>query len=91
MDPATGQPRFVLEQDYNIAFRKKPVEQSMYDKGVIEMNDLVQVFNGILSGQYMRIVPVPNDNNHTWHSWLDNKFEPDEASQKVMDHILQVL
>ena len=43
MDPATGQPRFVLEQDYNIAFRKKPVEQSMYDKGVIEMNDLVQV------------------------------------------------
>ena len=84
MDPATGQPRFVLEQDYNIAFRKKPVEQSMYDKGVIEMNDLVQVFNGILSGQYMRIVPVPNDNNHTWHSWLDNKFEPDEASQKVM-------
>jgi hypothetical protein len=53
-------------------------------KGIIELNDQVQVFNGILSGQYMRIVPVPNDNNYTWHSWLDNKFEPDEASQKVM-------
>jgi hypothetical protein len=33
MDPTTGQPRFVLEQDYNTAFRKKPGEQSMYDKG----------------------------------------------------------
>lgn len=32
----------------------------------------------------MRIVPVKNDANHTWHSWLDQKFEPDMESQQVM-------
>ena len=25
-----------------------------------------------------------NDANHTWHSWLDQKFEPDMESQQVM-------
>ena len=32
----------------------------------------------------MRIVPVKNDPNSTWHSWLDQNFEPDMESQKVM-------
>jgi len=84
VDLSTGQPKFVLEEDYNVAFRKKPSEQNNYDKAVISTNDQVQVFNGILSGQYMRIVPVQNDNNYTWHSWLDRNFEPDEESQKIM-------
>lgn len=81
---ASGQLHYVLEDDYNIAFRKKPADQSNYDKEVIAVNDRVQVFNEFFSGQLMRIVPVQNDPNNTWHSWLDQNFEPDEASQKVM-------
>lgn len=80
----TGALHYVLEEDYNAAFRKKPAEQSNYDKEVIAVNDRVQVFNEFFSGQLMRIVPVQNDPNSTWHSWLDQNFEPDEASQKVM-------
>jgi len=81
---ANGQLHYVLEEDYNAAFRKKPAEQSNYDKEVIAVNDRVQVFNEFFSGQLMRIVPVQNDSNNTWHSWLDQNFEPDEAAQKVM-------
>lgn len=80
----TGALHYVLEEDYNIAFRKKPAEQTNYDKEVIAVNDRVQVFNEFFSGQLLRIVPVENDPNNTWHSWLDQNFEPDEASQKVM-------
>lgn len=79
-----GQLHYVLEEDYNTAFRKKPADQSNYDKEVISVNDRVQVFNEFFSGQLMRIVPVQNDPNNTWHSWLDQNFEPDEVSQKVM-------
>lgn len=79
-----GQLHYVLEEDYNTAFRKKPADQTNYDKEVIAVNDRVQVFNEFFSGQFMRIVPVQNDPNSTWHSWLDQNFEPDEASQKVM-------
>ena len=81
---ANGNLSYILEEDYNIAFRKKPAEQTNYDKEVISVNERVQIFNEFFSGQFMRIVPVKNDANHTWHSWLDQKFEPDMESQKVM-------
>ncbi|SHM85805.1 cytochrome c-type biogenesis protein CcsB [Chryseobacterium carnipullorum] len=79
-----GQLHYVLEEDYNIAFRKKPAEQSKYDLAVIDLNDRVQAFNEFFSGQFMRIVPVKNDPNSTWHSWLGQNFEPDPESQAVM-------
>ncbi|MFZ4928358.1 cytochrome c biogenesis protein CcsA [Chryseobacterium sp. Mn2064] len=81
---ANGNLNYILEHDYNTAFRKKPAEQTNYDKEVIAVNERVQIFNEFFSGQFMRIVPVKNDANHTWHSWLDQKFEPDMESQEVM-------
>lgn len=81
---ANGNLTYILEHDYNTAFRKKPAEQTNYDKEVIAVNERVQIFNEFFSGQFMRIVPVKNDPNHTWHSWLDQKFEPDMESQQVM-------
>ncbi len=81
---ANGNLNYVLEEDYNIAFAKKPAEQSNYDKEVIAVNERVQIFNEFFSGQFMRIVPVKNDPNSTWHSWLDQNFEPDMESQAVM-------
>lgn len=81
---ANGNLKYILESDYNTAFRKKPAEQTNYDKEVIAVNERVQIFNEFFSGQFMRIVPVKNDPNHTWHSWLDQKMEPDMESQLVM-------
>lgn len=84
VDSKTGELKYVLEDDYNTAFRKKMSEQTNYDKEVIAVNDRVQVFNEFFSGQFLRVVPVPNDVNHRWNSWLDENFEPDMESQKVM-------
>ncbi|SDI39162.1 cytochrome c biogenesis protein CcsA [Chryseobacterium jejuense] len=84
VDKRTGMLSYVLERDYNAAFAKKPADQSEYDKQVIKLNERVQIFNEFFSGQFLRIVPVKNDANHTWHSWLDQKFEPDMESQQVM-------
>ncbi len=81
---ANGNLTYILDEDYNTAFRKKPAEQTEYDKQVIKINEKVQIFNGFFSGQFMRIVPVKNDPNHTWHSWLDQNMEPDTESQQVM-------
>ncbi|ANF53249.1 cytochrome C biogenesis protein CcsB [Chryseobacterium glaciei] len=81
---ANGNLTYILEADYNTAFRKKASEQTEYDKQIIKVNERVQIFNEFFSGQFMKIVPVKNDANHTWHSWLDQKFEPDMESQQVM-------
>ena len=79
-----GNLRFVLEDDYNDAFRKKPAERTRYDEAVIKLNDKVQVLNGIMSYQYFRTVPVKNDSNHTWNSVMTPSFEPDENAQAVL-------
>ncbi len=84
MDPKTKNIHYILEEDYNTAFGKRAADQSKYDQAVIDLNDRMQVFNEFFSGQFMRIVPVQNDPNHTWNSWLNNNFEPDLESQKVM-------
>lgn len=81
---AQGMPRFILEDDFNIAFRKKPAEQSKYDLEVIAINERVQIFYGILSGQYFRIIPIQNDPNHTWNSWLDQEQKADPQAQNVI-------
>lgn len=84
IDPKTKNINFILEDDYNEAFRKKPSEQSEYDKQIIKLNERVQIFNEFFSGQFLRIVPVKNDPNHRWNSWLDENFEPDTESQQAM-------
>lgn len=80
----SGNLRFVLEDDYNEAFRKKSSERTRYDEAVIKLNDKVQVLNGIMSYQYFRTVPVKNDPNHTWSSVMTPTFEPDENAQAVL-------
>lgn len=84
IDPKTKNIHFILEHDYNVAFSKKPSEQSEYDKQIIKLNERVQIFNEFFSGQFLRIVPVKNDPNHRWNSWLNENFEPDTESQQVM-------
>lgn len=81
---ANGNLNYVLEEDYNEAFQKKPADQTNYDKEVIAVNERVQIFNEFFSGHFMRIVPVKNDPNNRWNSWLDQNFEPHMESQQVM-------
>lgn len=64
-----GQPHFLLEADYQRAFAKKPAEQNNYDKELIELNDKLQVMQIVISGQYLRVLPIPNDPNNTWIAW----------------------
>ena len=84
VNPTTGMIQFVLEEDFNAAFARKPAEQSKYDREVIAINERVQIFNEFFSGQFMRIIPIKNDPNNRWNSWLDYNFEPDMAAQEVM-------
>ncbi|WP_018675600.1 c-type cytochrome biogenesis protein CcsB [Riemerella columbina] len=79
-----GSLRFILEDDYNIAFNKKPAEQSRYDQAVIKLNDKVQVMNGLMAWQYFRVIPVQNDPNHKWNSVMDTNFEVDSTAQNIL-------
>jgi len=74
---SSGNIAYVLENDYNTAFRKKIAEQTEYDKEVIKANDRMQVLNALLSYQYFRVAPSPNDPNHKWNAPVTEQFMPD--------------
>lgn len=76
-----GQPRFILEDDYQRAFAKKPAEQNNYDKELIELNDKLQVMQIVISGQYLRVLPVPNDPNNTWVAWSSEHAQQEGAQE----------
>ena len=76
--------KFILEEDFNTAFRKNQRNKAIMIKKVISVNERVQVFYGLLSGQYFRVVPIQNDPNHTWNSWLDAEQKADPQAQNVI-------
>ena len=61
-----GDAHFLLEQEYSSAFARRAADQDNYDKEVIELNDKMQVVQMLLSGMYLRILPVRGDSNNTW-------------------------
>lgn len=79
-----GKPYFVLEEDFRKAFAKKPADQSNYDKEVIEINDKLQVMQALISGQFLRFVPIKNDPKHTWISWQNVELETDSAALELI-------
>jgi len=81
---AEGEPTFVLENDFKTAFAKKPSEQNNYDKQVIELNDKLQVLQGLISGMYLRFIPIQNDASNTWTSWLTPEFKLDSTASKII-------
>ncbi|MDR2123351.1 MAG: c-type cytochrome biogenesis protein CcsB [Flavobacteriaceae bacterium] len=79
-----GTPYFVLEDEFKKAFAKKPADQSNYDKEIIELNDKLQVMQSIISGQYLRFIPIQNDPKHTWTSWITPDFKTDSIALNLI-------
>lgn len=48
------------------ANRKDPIDKSKLDKLLIQVDERVNILNNWFSGTMLRVVPLPNDPNHTW-------------------------
>ncbi|WP_185859352.1 cytochrome c biogenesis protein CcsA [Blattabacterium cuenoti] len=70
LDPKTSRLKFVLQEDYEKAFSKNPMQRDEYDKAVLSLSERVGIIHEIFQGKYIRIFPIPNDRNHTWSSWI---------------------
>ena len=68
---------YKLQQLVQRAFAKSPAEQSKFDKAVIKTDEKVNICYAIFSGNYMKILPLP-DNTDVSH-W----FTPMEAQLKA--------
>lgn len=64
---------YLLAEDAEKARRKKPAEQSQYDKDVLKTDERVNIVFGLFTGMYLKIMPLPGDSTNTWYS----PFDPD--------------
>ncbi|WP_185863285.1 cytochrome c biogenesis protein [Blattabacterium cuenoti] len=78
IDPKTSKLKFILQEDYEQAFSKNPIQRNEYDKAVLNISERVGIIHEIFQGKYIRIFPIPHDKNNTWSSWIStsNKLNP---------------
>lgn len=62
---------YKLIDDVVKANRKKPADQTKYDKEIIKVDERVNVCYMVFQGSFMRIFPKENEPNNTWFSNSD--------------------
>lgn len=84
-DPASGQVRFILQSDYDLAFSKSAAQRNEYDKAIIDLNERVGIISGILQGQYLRLFPIPEDPNRSWSGWMRSDMKVDQKALEMLN------
>ena len=74
---------YKLYDDVSVAARKKPLDQSAYDKELLKVDERVNVAFLTYQGKLLRIYPKPNDLNNAWYSPIDaiTQFSSPHASE----------
>ena len=70
-DIIDAQGKFKWEKDYAKSFQKLESKRDEFDKRIIKFHERFQVTFGIISWDYMKLIPISNDNNNTWASPLN--------------------
>ena len=60
--------KYVLTNDVELAYSKKPAERSKYDKEVMNVDERVNICYMVYNGSFMRFFPIPDDRNNKWIS-----------------------
>lgn len=85
-----GEYRFM--KDYNEAIRLSEVKQSETQKKLIKLTEKFEVFNGIISWFYVKILPVKGDKTNTWYVPLsqDLMAKDSMSSKLVLQYISSI-
>ena len=60
--------KYVLTNEVEVAYAKKPAERSKYDKEVMNVDERVNICYMVYNGSFMRFFPIPEDSNNKWIS-----------------------
>ncbi len=63
--------RYIIQQDAEVANRKKPAERDKYDKEVISVDERANICFMVFEGSMLRVFPKANDENNTWYAARD--------------------
>ena len=64
--------KYILTDEVEKAYAKKPAERNKYDKEVIAVDERVNICYMVYNGSLLRLFPLPSDSNNKWFSDIDN-------------------
>lgn len=76
---------YKLSKYLDIAYRSK--DQTSFEKDIIEADKRVVLLSSALSGQILKVFPIPQDKNNKWVSYL----ETSEPSHTVLDTVKNII
>ncbi|WP_185857988.1 cytochrome c biogenesis protein [Blattabacterium cuenoti] len=91
IDSKTSKLRYLLQEDYESAFSKNPIQRNEYDKAVLNLSERVGIMHEIFQGRYIRIFPIPHDRNHTWSSWISDSNQLNPSGLSMFNNYLKSL
>lgn len=82
---------YKLQNAVNQSAAKADKDKSTFDKELLKLDERVSILNMIMSGTIFKIIPLPNDPNHTWVSQHAHEVEGHVAAQEWFNLYLQAL
>lgn len=77
-DSNTGS--YKLSGYVDAAYNKKPASRSSFDKEIIKVDERVNICYMVYSGTFLKIFPLPGDDNNNWYAQEDSaKFATADA------------
>jgi cytochrome c-type biogenesis protein CcsB len=73
---------YMIGEQVEKAYEKKPSERDRYDKDVIAVDERVNVAFMVYSGDFLRIFPLPGDSTRKWDT--PERAEPHYAGKEAM-------
>jgi len=76
-----GRGDYKLYKDVDIAKKKRPAMQNVYDKELIKIDEKLNVLYLYQQGYLLKLFPKPNDPNNTWYNPIDamKSFSPKDS------------
>lgn len=67
----TDEAQYKLKEFVREAQAMNPKDQGTFEKAVIKLDEKINIANMVFSGRFLKIIPVPGDENNTWISPAD--------------------
>jgi len=82
---------YILQTAVNESSAKADKDKNTYDKELLKLDERVSILNMVMSGTIFKIIPLPNDPNHTWVSQHAHEVDGHVAAQEWFNLYTQAL
>lgn len=82
---------YKLQNAVNESSAKTDKDKNTFDKELLKLDERVSILNMVMSGTIFKIIPLPNDPNHTWVSQHAHEVDGHVAAQEWFSLYLQAL